>query len=252
MLNLFGKMLRRPGYAARLIGDRSRILAARWGGAHELRWRTTSRQDVFAEVYARQAWGSRESGSGTGSELRATGNLRERLPALLAHLGAETLLDAPCGDWNWMQHVDLPVKRYFGVDIVPDVVESNRRRFGDERHAFQLADLTRDPLPRADVILCRDCLVHVSFQDIGAILENFRATGARWLLLNTYPEVRWNRNQFTGRAWRRLNFRLPPFGFPEPQEMLSDGGEVDPSQLALWPLQELPRVATGMTEARNN
>ena len=74
------------------------------------------------------------------------------------------------------------------------------------------------------------------------ILENFRSTGATWLLLNTYPEVRRNMNQFTGKQWRRLNFRLPPFEFPEPMQMLPDGGEVDPSQLALWRLQELPPV----------
>lgn len=186
MLSLLGKMLRDPVYAARVIADRTRVLGARWNGAHDLRWRMKSRQQVFSEIYASQAWGSRESGSGTGSELRATGNLRKNLPELLTRLSAESLLDAPCGDWNWMRHVDLPVTRYFGVDIVPDVVEANRRRFGDDVHRFQFADLTCDSLPRADAILCRDCLVHVSFQDIATILENFRATCASWLLLNTY------------------------------------------------------------------
>jgi SAM-dependent methyltransferase len=245
MLPLLQKMLRDPVYSARLIADRSRTLMARWSRLHDVRWRMKSRQEVFSEVYDSHAWGSRESGSGTGSELRATGTIRDRLPDLLSRLGAESLLDAPCGDWNWMQHVALPVKRYFGVDIVPAVIERNRTRFqNDERH-FAVADLTRDPLPRADVILCRDCLVHVSFQDIALILENFRRTGARWLLLSDYPEIRLNRNQFTGRAWRRLNFRLAPFHFPEPLERLADGGSVDPSRLSLWPLQELPRVRAG-------
>jgi hypothetical protein len=245
MRTLLGKMLRDPDLLLRVLGNRSSLLAARFGRLHALRWRLASRQSVFAEVYETHAWGSRESGSGSGSELRATGNIRERLPELLTHLGADSLLDAPCGDWNWMQHVKLPVKHYFGVDIVPAVIEANRARFGSPELHFECRDLTRDPLPRADVILCRDCLVHVSFQDIAAILENFRRTGARYLLVNTYPEVERNRNQFTGKPWRRLNFRLPPFEFPEPLEMLPDGGEVDPSQLALWPLQQLPRVRAG-------
>ena len=139
-----------------------------------------------------------------------------------------------------MQHIDLPIKDYYGVDIVPRVIEGNELRFGGEHRQFAVADLTRDTLPRADLILCRDCLVHISFQECAMILENFRSTGATWLLLNTYPEVRRNLNQFTGKQWRRLNVRLPPFEFPEPMEMLPDGGEVDPSQLALWRLQELP------------
>jgi len=242
MRTLLGKMLRNPDLARRMIADRARVLAARWSGLHALRWRLASRQSLFSDVYETQAWGSCESGSGSGSELRATGNIRERLPELLTRLGAESLLDAPCGDWNWMQHVKLPVKQYFGVDIVPNVIEANRARFGSPERHFECLDLTCDPLPRADVILCRDCLVHVSFQDIAAILENFRRTGARHLLVNTYPEIQRNRNQFTGKPWRRLNFLLPPFGFPEPLAMLPDGGEVDPSQLALWPLQDLPRV----------
>jgi Methyltransferase domain len=142
-----------------------------------------------------------------------------------------------------MRHIELPVSDYYGVDIVPRMIQANKQRFGGAYRQFSVADLTRDTLPAADVILCRDCLVHVSFQDCALILENFRRTGATWILLNTYPEIQHNLNQFTGRHWRRLNFRLPPFEFPEPAEMLADGGDVDPSQLALWRLQELPPVA---------
>ena len=87
-------------------------------------------------------------------------------------------------------------------------------------------------------------LVHVSYQDAAKILAGVAATGATWLLLNTYPEVSRNRNQFTGHRWRRrLNFRLEPFEFPEPLEMAPDGGDVDPNQLSVWRLQELPRFA---------
>ncbi|KAA9163611.1 class I SAM-dependent methyltransferase [Amycolatopsis acidicola] len=236
--SFLGKALRGP----RALARRTLDSAAEWEVLHDLRLRLRSRQDRYTDVYDSQAWESAESGSGTGSELRATDNVRERLPGLLRRLGARSLLDAPCGDWNWMRHVDLPVEEYFGVDIVPSVIEENRRRFGGAGRAFSVADLSRDPLPAADVVLCRDCLVHVSYQDAAAILENFRATGAEWLLLNTYPEIRRNRNQFTGARWRRLNFSLPPFGFPEPLETISDGGDVDPSQLGVWKLQQLPRI----------
>jgi hypothetical protein len=213
----------------------------KWEKAHELRFRYTSRQAVFTRVYASEGWGSQESGSGTGSELRATDNVREWLPGVLRRLGAKSLLDAPCGDWNWMQHVDLSgLDEYYGVDIVPAVIEENVSNFGGPHRHFTVADLTRDPLPTADAILCRDALVHVSYQDAAKILANFAASGAKWLLLNTYPEIASNRNQFTGHRWRRLNFRLKPFEFPEPIEMVPDGGDVDPSQLAVWRLQDSP------------
>ncbi|TCO52070.1 hypothetical protein EV646_1011067 [Kribbella antiqua] len=234
-------IFRRPWRLRSVLG-RLRGPMARLGQLHRLRWRVTSRAAVFTQVYESGAWGSAESGSGTGSDLRATADVRETLPELLRRLGADSLLDAPCGDWNWMRHVELPVREYYGVDIVPSVISENQRQFGDAHRNFDVADLTRDTLPRADVILCRDCLVHVSFEDAALILENFRASGATWLLLSSYPEVDRNRNQFTGGHWRRLNFRLPPFNFPEPVESLPDGGDVDPSRLTLWKLQDLPAV----------
>ncbi|MFI5692996.1 class I SAM-dependent methyltransferase [Kribbella sp. NPDC051586] len=237
---------------AQLAADPGRIRAAavkrlaspmsRLPGLHRLRWRMKSRQEVFADIYDSAAWGSEESGSGTGSELRATETIRERLPALLAELGVNSLLDAPCGDWNWMRHVELGIDQYYGADIVPGVIEANQQRYGGAGREFTVADLTSDPLPKVDAILCRDCLVHVSYEDTTQILENFKRTGATWLLLNTYPEIKHNRNQFTGRQWRRLNFTLPPFNFPEPVASMSDGGDVDPSQLAVWRLQDLPAL----------
>ncbi|MFF0340489.1 class I SAM-dependent methyltransferase [Kribbella sp. NPDC004875] len=224
------------------LAGKARTAVAQVQVAHRLRWRVTSREALFTQVYESAGWASEESGSGTGSELRATVDIREKLPDLLKRLRADSLLDAPCGDLNWMRRIDLPVRRYYGVDIVPSVIEENQKQFADEHRQFQVADLTRAELPRADVILCRDCLVHVSFHDAARMLENFRATGANWLLVNTYPEIQHNRNQFTGRNWRRLNLRLPPFDFPEPVESFADGGDVDPSRLGLWKLQELPAV----------
>jgi SAM-dependent methyltransferase len=242
MKSLLDILAHDPRRVAGAVAKRVHQLGARSNALHTLRSRVKPRRDVFTRAYESDAWGSSESGSGTGSELRATADIRVSLPDLLSRLGATSLLDAPCGDWNWMRHVELPIEEYYGVDIVPGVIEANQAAFGGEHRHFAVADLTRDVLPKVDVILCRDCLVHVSFQDAGEILESFRRTGATWLLVNTYPEVEHNRNQFTGRHWRRLNLTLSPFAFPAPAELLPDGGDVDPSQLGLWRLRDLPRM----------
>jgi len=60
-------------------------------------------QKVFAEIFQRNAWASRESVSGTGSELGRTYHLRRELPVVLSELNVRSLLDLPCGDFNWMQ-----------------------------------------------------------------------------------------------------------------------------------------------------
>jgi len=77
-------------------------------------------EKVFFEIYQRNAWASRESASGTGSELKRTHHLRRELAALLRELNVCSLLDLPCGDFNWMQHVNLGEIQYIGADIVSD------------------------------------------------------------------------------------------------------------------------------------
>ncbi|HVR98224.1 MAG TPA: class I SAM-dependent methyltransferase, partial [Thermoanaerobaculia bacterium] len=95
---------------------------------------------VFTEIYRAGAWGSRESVSGPGStQARAT----DFLPGLLAmvrDLGTATLLDAPCGDFNWAAPLAEAVERYIGVDVVPDLVARNRERFGSPRRRFLRKD----------------------------------------------------------------------------------------------------------------
>jgi hypothetical protein len=49
-----------------------------------------------------------------------------------------------------------------------------------------------DALPPCGAILCRDCLVHLSFGNIERAVANFRRSGAVWLIATTFPEWRTN------------------------------------------------------------
>lgn len=193
----------------------------------------------FEEASREPSWGSYESRSGTGSTLGATGTIRQRLPELLADLQVRVVLDAPCGDWNWMSQISLPVERYFGIDIARGIVDANQVKYARDGVSFQVADLTCDPLPRADFVICRDCLVHLSYADIFAVLRNFRLTGATYLLTNSYDTLV-NTDQVSGIPWRPLDMQLYPFYFPEPELRFEDGGDVDPNRMCLWRLQDLP------------
>ena len=141
-------------------------------------------RDVFTGIYRTGAWTTHdnvESLSGRGSTLWRTESLRRELPALLRRLEIDSLLDAACGDFNWLSTVDLPLRRYHGVDVVRDVIDANRRRYGSPGRSFESADITRDRLPDCDAILCRDCLNHLSFADISACLANIARTRARYV-----------------------------------------------------------------------
>ena len=200
-------------------------------------------QSTFAPFYAENRWGDSESRSGPGSNLRRTAKLRNELPLLLREIGARSMLDAPCGDFNWMKDTPLGVERYIGVDIIPDLIARNRRLYGDERTQFALLDLTRDELPSADVILCRDCLIHFSYRHIASAIRNFKRSRSTYLLTNTYNEWRQNENIRTG-DFRHINLLLPPFNFPAPLRQIDEKFPEEQAQffgktLGLWRLADL-------------
>ena len=198
----------------------------------------------FQRIHDTNLWGAPESTSGLGSELDATAVLRTELPRLLKKLGVTSLLDAPCGNAGWINRADLGV-RYVGIDIVPSLVESLQARAATDgiNGEFRLADLTRDPLPRCDAILCRDALVHLSFANIERAVANFRRSGAAWLIATTFPEWRTNAECEDG-DWRALNFERAPFGWGPPVELVNEncqeaGGGWRDKSLGVWRLAEI-------------
>lgn len=199
--------------------------------------------EVFEEIYSTNYWVVKESVSGVGSEGEQVQELIQRLPDLLRAYDVRSMLDLPCGDFNWMQQVDLSGIDYLGADIVGEVVQRNRKEYTATGRNFEKLDLIKDPLPTADLLLCRDCLVHLSFRDIFTALENFCNSELRYLLTTTFINREKNKDIVTG-SWRPLNLQRPPFNLPEPLELLDekcteiDGNFADKS-LALWEKRDL-------------
>jgi hypothetical protein len=238
---------------ANIIGGRvlsvnaSRVqLAPFWRVARALGLRLLSRERIFTLIYRGKKWKGRESRSGPGSTLARTGAIRLALPGLLRELSCHSLLDVPCGDFSWMQWVAMDVD-YIGGDIVTELIERNRRRYARAHRRFIRLDMIRDALPRADLILCRDGLVHLSHADIFRALENIKASRARYLLTTTFVQRDRNPDIRTG-DWRPVNLEAPPFGFPPPVRLIDEDyprEDYRDKRLGLWRVAELPRERRG-------
>lgn len=207
-----------------------------------------SLEERFARIYQTNLWFDAESRSGTGSSLESTARLRDSLPPLLRSLNARRLLDVPCGDFNWMRHVDLSGIDYTGGDIVDAMIEANRKRYESATRKFMRVDLTSGPLPTADVILCRDGLVHFSFDNIIAAFRTMKASGAKYLLTTTFLDWQVNTDIVDG-DWRPLNLENPPFLLPAPhnvilEECAEEGGAYADKALAVWRVSDLPTQLT--------
>ncbi|WP_085593229.1 class I SAM-dependent methyltransferase [Thalassospira sp. MCCC 1A01428] len=141
----------------------------------------------FTEIYEKNLWLSKESGSGEGSEIAYTEPLRNWLIKTLPQLNVEVFVDAPCGDFNWMKEVlpKIDVK-YFGFDIAPSVIDINKKKFSSDLIQFDVANICEDPLPNCDLIMVRDCLFHLSYEDINKFLKNLFQTDYKYLLTTTH------------------------------------------------------------------
>jgi hypothetical protein len=201
---------------------------------------------VFRDIYQRHHWSGSASPSGAGAGADQTGELRRSLPGLLRELGVATLLDLPCGDFGWMRTIELPVRRYIGADLLPELIAPLAVEFGDEHRAFLVLDLTGDRLPPADLLLCRDCLVHLSYADIRRALTNVAGSSIPYLLATTFPGGDANEDIVTG-DWRVLDLERAPFHLPPPLRILNErctegeGAFADKS-LGLWRTDDLRRL----------
>ena len=160
---------------------------------------------VFTEIYAKRLWKGGKSDSGPGSELAYTENLRFYLPVLFERFGIRTIVDAACGDFNWMRFVPLIREMsYVGIDIVPRIIAQNQRRYADDRRKFAVGNIVTDPLPTADMLICRDCPFHLSNRDIILLLQNFVASNSAYLLTSTHV----NNGSFVNTDINTGHFRL--------------------------------------------
>ena len=193
---------------------------------------------VFSEIYERNLWNDPESASGRGSTLQRTLVIRRVLPALLRDVGAESLLDAPCGDFNWMRYTELGPVTYIGADVVPSLIAQNEQRYGRDGSKFVVLDITKSAIPKVSVILCRDCFTHLSFRNIHSAVANFKRSNSEYLFATTHTGVREHRDIATGQG-RYVNLQLSPFNFPEPLKLVVEDAELGKC-LGIWRLQQLP------------
>jgi hypothetical protein len=229
------------------VRERKLTVAERRFAEHARELSQLGLQQRFERIYATNLWSDPETRSGTGSSLDSTRVVRRELPRVLKQLGARVLLDAPCGDFTWMQHVDLSGINYIGGDIVPSIVASDQKLYGSESRRFIELDLTRDEVPDADVLLCRDCLVHLSYANISAVLENIARSKIHYVLMTSFPGRGDNKDIVDG-DWRPLDFEAPPFSFPQPVlTLLEECEEEDCSytdkSLLVWKVSDIEAAA---------
>ena len=164
--------------------------------------------------------GGRKDGTvcGNGSTIAHSLNVMAALPQWAAKYGIRTVCDAGAGDLHWVRRVEWTVD-YRAFDLIAR---------SDEVAPF---DITRDVLPKCDLILCRMVLNHLDVERNRMALARFRQSGKYLAATHFQGEDLPQRSpQFT-----RLDLRHEPYNLGEPIECVQDGHE-GICRFALWAL----------------
>lgn len=209
------------------------------------KYRFKSITEVFEHIYHQNVWRSRVSSSGPGSDLNQTTVIRDEFQKVISDFRIKSILDIPCGDWHWMQHVDLSGVRYVGGDIVADIIKQNQELYDKEDVIFEVLNILSDEFPAFDLIICRDCLVHFSYADIHKALCNLMQSKCSYLLTTTFPK-RKNYDIVTGN-WRPVNLERTPFNLSKPIRIINErctesNCVYKDKSLGLWDLRRVKSI----------
>ena len=201
----------------------------------------------FSKVFRNNLFFGTESRSGAGSDLTQTQEIARHLPGLLKDLKVRSLLDLPCGDFNWMSKLDLNAVNYIGADLVPELIDHLNEAYGNNSRKFITVNIVNEVPPQTDAVFCRDLFVHLSNSEVARAISNLRKSGAEYLITTTFPlRVKNLDLPLISRevAWRTINLELSPFNFPKPIHILNEactevGGSFSDKSVGVWKIQDL-------------
>ena len=177
-------------------------------------------QSVFDNIYINQVWGDYGGGSGNGSEEGNTVKLRNILTSLVKNNNLLTIIDAPCGACVWtklwledLKNQNIKIT-YYGFDVSKEAINRARANLSHLSNfhniLLQEGNICDVKFPDADLVLCRDALQHLSFNNIYLALHNIASIKAKTYLLGGYLTNNSNINIVDGQYFP-INYVLSPF-----------------------------------------
>jgi len=166
-----------------------------------------------------------ETACGTGSTLKVTENLRHALPALLQRCGIRRLLDAPCGDCNWISETDLTGIEYMGVDqsrenLATAIGREPRAGYAPKMQVFLHADIDALDFLPFDGVMCRDFFQHLPTATAARILQRITSSCIGWLLATSFDNQ--VNHEIDAAGFRPLNLQAAPFNLCAPEYAIED------------------------------
>ena len=201
-----------------------------------------SLKEIFQDVYTNWRFGGwPESKSGGGSTLEETEEIRQQIKQLVKDKEIKSVVDVPCGDFNWMKDIVYSFESYTGCDIVPELIADNQK-YANQIIKFQELDLTQNEIPEADLLIVRDVIGHLSLEDGKKAIANILNSKCKYLLTTTWYNLNDENYNHENRdntvtldaQWERgaaafypVCLHSEPFNFPKPEFYIEEKPKVE-------------------------
>ena len=197
-------------------------------------------KDIFTNIIKNHSW--LDVPCGTGSTMEHTQQLRENLVNFLSNHNINSMFDAPCGDYSWMSLVKFSDNfQYIGGDIVEFMIEANQTKWPEKD--FRVFDLTNDVLPNVDLLFCRDCLIHLSNDDLVKVFDNLLSSSVKYIMTTSYRPGHFDNCNIRTGQFRPINLESHPFNLPNPVDYLNDGLAKNANRrMCLWNITDLTKA----------
>ena len=130
----------------------------------------------FDFIYKNKIWGEKYGDkfySGHGSHNQKIVTLYVNcIKQFLSTIKEPTVVDLGCGDFSIGSQIFPLTKKYYGVDIVEDLINFNKTKFNHLDLDFIKLDITTDDLPKGNICSAKHVLQHLSNKDISLFINN--------------------------------------------------------------------------------
>lgn len=190
-------------------------------------------KDAMAQVYEMNLWGRGESDFYSGEGSHCAEIVDPYVAVLKSFLStfkiSPVVCDLGCGDFNVGNQLTKYTSKYIAVDIVPDLIAHNKKKFKKENLEFYCLDIATDDLPMADCAIVRQVLQHLSNAEVKRVVS--KLADYKYVVLTEHvPEGDFvpNVDIISGQGTRLkkqsgIDLLAPPFNFnvKEEKELLS-------------------------------
>ena len=178
---------------------------------------------VMEQIYDLNLWGGNEtkfySGFGSHNPELVEPYIKIINKFLNSFENPISVLDLGCGDFNIGKALYKNTKNYTAIDIVEALIIYNKEKFKADNLEFKCLDIAKDNLPKADCVMIRQVLQHLSNAEVENILN--KLINYKYLILTEHlPEGDFepNKDIISGQGIRikkqsGLDILKPPFNF---------------------------------------